>query len=285
MANKHLEKYLSRKAQDETKIEQEFLKGAKDQALGMYCDLFSANSEVAGQNGGVVTSLLMKGLSKGMFEAAIVVKPKQGYNVETVIARTTSEIATARGTKYLKVQVIPKLRELISQGVKRVAIVCTPCEVLAARKLQQAFKNECEVTIIGLFCFEAFNKAKLKEKVKYILGVDLDKADKTEIQRRKLTVRFGDKYVSCRIRDLESAVEEACRYCDDFTSRLADISVGSIGSKIGYSTVVVRSEAGEKLVKNLDCIREAVDKEEIVKLSKSKKKRAKESFFALSNLK
>jgi coenzyme F420-reducing hydrogenase beta subunit len=285
MANKNLQKYSSRKAQDEAQIEQEFLKGIKDQELGIYCDLFSAKSDISGQNGGVVTSLLMKGLSKGMFDAAVVIKPKRGYDAEAVIARTASEVAAARGTKYLKVQAIPKLRELIRQGAKRVVIVCTPCEVLAARRVQQAFKNECEVTIVGLFCFEAFNQAKLKDKVEESLGVDLDKAEKTEIRHRKFTVQVDDRYVSCKVRDLESAVEEACRYCDDFTARLADISVGSIGSKPGYSTVVVRSEAGKKLVKNLDCIREAVDKEEIVKLSKSKKKRAKESFIALSSLK
>ena len=76
--------------------------------------------------------------------------------------RIASDVLAAKGTKYLKVNVTKKLRELISQGKKRIAIVCTPCEAKAARKIQQTLKNDCEITIIGLFCFEAFNSAKTK---------------------------------------------------------------------------------------------------------------------------
>ncbi len=65
---------------------------------------------------------------------------------------------------------------------------------------------------------------------------------------------------SCRVKDLDAAAEKACGFCDDFTSRFADVSVGSVGSKEGYSTVIVRSEMGEKLVQKLDAEKGAVDK-------------------------
>ena len=283
MAHNPAEKYQTRKAQDEAQIEQAFLKGKKDENLGIYRDLFSAKCGVGGQDGGVVTALLAKGLEKGMFDAAIVVQRKQGYNAEVTVAKSAGEVSAAKGTTYLRTQVTPKLRELIKQGAKRIAIVCTPCEVAAARKIQQTLKEKCEITIVGLFCFEAFNPSKLKQKVKARLGVDLDKAQKTQIRQGKFTAVLDGKEVSCKVKDLESAAEKACRYCDDFTSRLADVSVGSVGSKKGFSTVIVRSEAGQKLVENLDCAKEAVDKEEIVRLSKFKKNRAKESFTALNS--
>ena len=93
-----------------------------------------------------------------MFDAAIVVRRGEGYSAEAVVATNPSDVFAAKGTKYLRVNVTKKLRELISQGKKRIAIVCTPCEAKAARKIQQTLKNECEITVIGLFCFEAFNK-------------------------------------------------------------------------------------------------------------------------------
>jgi coenzyme F420 hydrogenase subunit beta len=162
-------------------------------------------------------------------------------------------------------------------------VVCTPCEILSARKIQQSVEGDCEVVIVGLFCFEAFKVAKLKQEAKTRLDVDLDKIEKTQIRKGKFTAVLDRKEISCRLKDLEEATEKACRYCDDFTSRLADVSVGSVGSKKGYSTVIVRSETGEKLVESLDCDKRAVDKEEIAKLSKFKRIRAQESFATLNN--
>ena len=43
--------------------------------------------------------------------------------------------------------------------------------------------------------------------------------------------------------------------------QLVDISVGSVGSKKGYSPVIVRSKTGEKLIKNLDVTNQTVAKE------------------------
>jgi coenzyme F420-reducing hydrogenase beta subunit len=221
-----------------------------------------------------------------MFDSAIVVQRKEGYNAEAVIAKNISEVMSARGTKYLRVRVTPKLRELVDQGKNRIAIVCTPCEVKAARKIQQTLKNnspDSEVTIIGLFCFEAFNGTKLKEEIKTRLGIDIDKAEKTQIRKGKFTVNLDGKEYSCKVKDLNGAVEKACHYCDDFSAQLADISVGSVGSQIGYSTVIVRSEVAKKLLENLDVTKEAVDKEEIIKLSKLKRERAQKSYATLHN--
>jgi len=281
MAQDRKEKYEKFKAKNESRIQSEFLEGKKDKDLGVYGDLFSAKSGFEGQDGGVVTALLVKGFEEGIFDSAIVVKRKEGYSAEAVVVTNVDEVAAAKGTKYLRVNVTQKLRELISQGKKRIAIVCTPCEVKAARKIQQALKVDCEITIIGLFCFEAFNSAKLKKETAMRLGIDLDKAQKTQIRQGKFSAFVDGKEYSCKVKDLDEASEKACRYCDDFTSQLADISVGSVGSKTGYSTVIVRSNVGEKLVKNLDAAKEAVDKEEIVRLSKFKGECAKKS---LANL-
>ncbi|MFA6373266.1 MAG: Coenzyme F420 hydrogenase/dehydrogenase, beta subunit C-terminal domain, partial [Methanothrix sp.] len=61
-------------------------------------------------------------------------------------------------------------------------------------------------------------------------------------------------------------------------SRLADISIGSIGSAEGYSTVIVRSERGEKLLDAVQFDRKEINREEIVKLAAIKKKNADKNF-------
>ena len=277
MPHNQAEKRQNLKAEDEGKIEKEFLKGTKDPDFGVYCDLFSAKSSIKGQDGGVVSALLVKGFREGLFDAAIVVRRMEGYSAETVVAVNTNDILAAKETKYLKANVTKKLRELIGQGKKKIAIVCTPCEVKAARKIQQTLKKDYQITILGLFCFEAFNLAKLKEEVKEQLGIDLDKVDKTQVRQGKFLVQVDGKEYGFKVKNLEDATEKACSFCDDFTSQFADISVGSIGSKPGYSTVIVRSKVGEKLVENLDVSKDLVDRAEVIRLAKFKRERAKKA--------
>jgi coenzyme F420-reducing hydrogenase beta subunit len=278
MPHSHVEKVQAFKAEEEEKLERQFLKGTKDEELGVYCDLFSAKSSIEGQDGGVVTALLQKGFREGLFDVAIVVRRIKGYNAEAIVVEKLEDFSSTTGTTYLKVNMTKKLRELSSQGKKRIAIVCTPCEVKAARKIQQTIGKDCEVTVIGLFCFEAFNHSKLREAVKKQLGVDIEKVGKTQVKNGRFIAWANGQEISCNVKDFDGACEVACRFCDDFTSRLADVSVGSVGSKQGYSTVIIRSPTGEQLVKNNDFIKDNADKQEIVRLSKFKRKRAKKNY-------
>ncbi|MCL2475863.1 Coenzyme F420 hydrogenase/dehydrogenase, beta subunit C-terminal domain [Candidatus Bathycorpusculum sp.] len=272
MSTKQTEKNPSNNIEDE--MEARILEGAKDGALGVYCSLFSAKSQIEGQDGGVVTALLLKGLQKGLFDVAIVVHRKNGYNAEVTAAETTEEILTSKGSVYHRVNTTKKLLELVAQGKKRIAVVCTPCEGAIIRKLQQTQCKDVDLTIIGLFCFGAFNPQRLKEEIQTQLGVDLDRATKTQVKQGKFIVSVEGEEVSCRIEDLFKAFEGTCGSCGEFVSRLADISVGSAGSKNGYSTVIVRSEKGIKLVSELDVQIDTADKLEITKLAKLKKEQA-----------
>ena len=270
--------------EDAEKIEQQFLKGTIDENLGIHNDIFAAKSSIDGQDGGVATTLLISGMQKGMFDAAIVVQRTDGYNSEAVVAENVNEIMKARGTKYLSIKMMSKLGELIRKGKRKVAIVGTACEVRAARKIQQILLQDfpdLELTIIGLFCFEAFDYEKLKEETRRLLGVDLDRSEKTQIHKGKYIVKVDGKEYSCNVRELGKAVENGCVFCDDFTAKLADVSVGSVGSDDGYSTVIVRSDVGKKLLDKLDLVRGGINKEEITKLAILKKNRAKKSFAPL----
>ena len=283
MPTSQIEKHTKYKAIEEAKIEQQFLEGIKDKEIGVFCDLFSAKSGIEGQNGGVVSALLVKGFEEGLFDSAIVVRRGIGYSAEAIIATNSIEVLAAKGSKYVRVNVTKKLRELISQGKKRIAIVCTPCEAKAARKIQQTLKKDCEITIIGLFCLEAFNAAKLKKEIENKFNLDIDKAQKIQVNLGKFSALVDGKEYNCKVKELDSATEKACHYCDDFTAQFADISVGSAGSKKGYSTVIVRSKVGEKLLKRLDLEKETLDKGKITILSNFKRKRAKKSLDALKN--
>jgi coenzyme F420-reducing hydrogenase beta subunit len=270
--------------EDKRQVEKKFLKGVKDENLGVYSELFAAKSSVEGQDGGMATSMLVSGMQKGLFNAAIVVQRGNGYRARAITAKNVGELVKARGTKYQRVKMMSKLAELIERGEKKIAIVGTPCEVRAARRIQQTLQSnlqDVEITVLGLFCYEAFIYEKLKAETMKLLGVDLDRSEKTQIRKGKFTMEVDGKVYSCSVRNLDKAVENGCAFCDDFVSELADVSVGSVGSPDGYSTVIVRSDTGKKLLDGIDFAKADVNKDDIAKLSALKKKRARKSLAPL----
>ena len=48
-------------------------------------------------------------------------------------------------------------------------------------------------------------------------------------------------------KELEPYMSKPCQYCIDYVAELADISVGAVGSPDGWTTVIIRSELGQKL--------------------------------------
>ncbi len=267
--------------EDLREAEEQFLKGSRDELLGVNTEIFAAKSSIDGQDGGMATALLLSGFKKGLFDAAIVVKRTSGYKPEAIIAESADDILNARGTKYSRVKMMSKVGELVENGKRKIAIVGTPCEIRTGRKIQQQLLTEypdLEVTIVGLFCFEAFDYDKLKEETTKLLGVDLDKAEKTQIHKGKFIVTIDGEDYSAKVKEFHDAIQGGCAFCNDFVGRLSDVSVGSVGSPQGYSTVIVRSEKGKKILENVDFVKGDINKEEIIKLAGFKKKRAETNF-------
>jgi coenzyme F420-reducing hydrogenase beta subunit/Na+-translocating ferredoxin:NAD+ oxidoreductase RnfD subunit len=271
-------------AKDEAKtIEQQFLKGTADENIGVYSDMFAAKSSIDGQDGGVATALLISGMKKKMFDSAIVVQRTDGYWAEAVIAENVDEIMKAKGTKYIRVNMMSTIGDLLAKGKRKIALVGTACQVRAARRLQKMLLREfpeLELAIIGLFCYEEFDYEKLKGQTAKLLGVNLDLAEKTQIHKGKYIVRVDGKDHTVSVKKLDDAVEKRCLRCPDFTAKYSDISVGAVGSADGYSTVIVRSDVGKKLLEKLDLDKGKLEKDEITKLAILKEDRAKKNIAA-----
>lgn len=245
----------------------------RDEYLGIYKELIAGKTSIDGQDGGIVTSVLTAGMEKELFDCVIVAERGVDFNAGAKIAESVDEIEKARGTKYVQCPMISKIGEAVKCGKRKIAIVGTPCEIRAARKIQSVLLKDVpqiEITTIGLFCFENFYHDKLAKKTKELLGIDLASASKIQITKGKYLVTANGKTYKTKVAELDEAVRENCRYCDDFVARLADISVGSVGSEDGYSTIIVRTERGEKLVDLIDFSSGDVDKEEISKTAKLK---------------
>ena len=275
-------------SKDYKEIEKGFLNGELDDDLGLFSELFAAETNIEGQDGGIVTALLAKGIEMGLLDAAVVVQNREIYGAKAAVVDDIEGILEAKGTKYMRVPVMPRLIDALKKGKRRIAVVGTPCQVRVIRKLQQRgyFKDEfadAEIILLGLFCFESFDYRSLRTRSKELFGIDLDEANKIQIAKGKYIVAHGGKNYSCSVRELEHDVREGCRFCGDLVSRLADISIGSIGSPNGYSTVIVRSDRGKKLLDGVQFTRKEIDREEIVKLARLKRRNADKNFLKIGD--
>ncbi|HQE96928.1 MAG TPA: Coenzyme F420 hydrogenase/dehydrogenase, beta subunit C-terminal domain, partial [Methanothrix sp.] len=270
-------------ASDISELESEFLDGAIDDDLGVSRRMFAGRSGIKGQDGGMVTAILLRGMEVGLLDAAVVASRDEIYGATAILAEDADSIIEARGTKYVRISVVSPLLEALHKGRKKIAVVGTPCQIRVVRCLQKAgyFARrfpDAEIYLIGLFCFESFDYGRLKSHIDRLFGLDLAKAGKVQIARGKFFVQAEGRKYSCRVSELGELVREGCDYCGDLVSRLADVSIGSVGSPEGFSTVVVRSLRGERLLEGLAFERQEVRLEDILKLAAMKKKNAEANF-------
>ncbi len=264
-------------------IEEKFLSGMIDNDLGVNSVIFAGKSSIEGQDGGMATCILQRGVENGHLDAAIVALKNRSLGANAAYVDETESILQAKGTKYVRVSMIAPLIEALQKGKRRIAVVGTPCQIRVVRKLQwQGFFDEkfpdAEIILIGLFCFESFEYTSLKGRIRELFGIDLDDAEKMQIARGKFIVTVEGKEYFCPVRVLRNAVRAGCPYCNDLINRLADISIGSIGSPDGYSTVIVRSTRGERLLEGAPFERKEINRDDIVKLASIKRKNADKNF-------
>jgi len=203
------------------------------------------------QDGGVATALLMFALENNLIDCAVVSgtsKDKPLYPVP-MLATTPKEILESAGTRYSYSPNILALAEGIKQKKAKIAFVGTPCQIRAIRKMQMAGLKKYTAPLkflIGLMCSECFIYEGLVEKhIHQKLGVNPSDVRKVNIKGKVLITTESD-VKSISLAEAKQYARESCRFCEDFSSELADISVGGLGLE-GWSFVVIRTENGEKL--------------------------------------
>lgn len=234
--------------------------------LGVYRSAHVVRSKKAdtikrGQDGGAVTSLLAYALDEGLIDCAVITTADNQWKPVTKVARTYEELKEGAGTKYTLYPSVIGVREAIEGGCEKIGFVGLPCQVQGLRKVQTAEQPydvgiEKVQLVIGLFCMENFTEALLDFVVKQCAGGSLEDVSKFGIKGDDLLVSEKETF-SIPLDEIKSYVGEGCLVCMDYTSELADISVGSVGSEEGWSTVFARTEIGERVVQG------AVEKEYI----------------------
>ncbi|MBY8989592.1 MAG: Coenzyme F420 hydrogenase/dehydrogenase, beta subunit C-terminal domain [Candidatus Lokiarchaeota archaeon] len=205
------------------------------------------------QDGGIVTSLLEYLLENKLVDAIVAVKHSEElWKPEPVIIEDVKDLYKTSGTKYANASTLS-----IIDGTKKfdnIAVVGVPCMMNALEKGSlfpsglPFFKNI--KYRIGLFCMESFPYEGVLSLIKEQFETDFQKVTKMDISGGKFIIYLDSgEDLNVPLNDVKSYARHNCHYCEDLTADYADISVGSIGSPSGWSSVITRNKKGEKIYK------------------------------------
>jgi len=247
--------YCPRSFFDQSQYEEKLFGRSRtvDESLGIYKTAAAARATpVKGQvqDGGVVTALLVHALESGTIDCAVVTTRNSRWQTGPRIATTPEEIIAAAGTKYTITSSVTGIQQAMDQGFTKIGFTGTPCQIQALRKVQlldepYEFGQEKIALLIGLFCMENFDYQKLMQGlVKETFGLDPGDVERFEIQKGMFRAISKGEAKEVPIEKTDEYLWKGCGPCFDFTAELADVSVGSVGSPQGWSTVLARTDRG-----------------------------------------
>jgi coenzyme F420 hydrogenase subunit beta len=246
--------------------------------IGKYNAIYAGYSNefrLSSSSGGMGTYIFTELLAGGIVDYVFSVKDSEepGVHYEYSISRTKEELLEASKTRYFPVTMSMVLSEIKSLDGK-VAIVGVACFIKAIRLAQQresALKDKIPF-LVGIIC----GGVKSQFFTEYLSSkVDIDKQN---IQKPNFRIKdFGSTASDYSYGCKHKATEEektikmrsigdmwgtglfkanACDFCDDVTTELADISLGDAWlhpyDKDGKGTnvIVTRSEIADQLIQN-----------------------------------
>ena len=211
------------------------------------------------QDGGAVSALLVALLGSGDIDGALVSRPSgdpdEPWKGVATVATTPAEVAAASGSFYNQTMALAELdlSKYVLPPKPRLAVVGTPCEIEGIRAMQArrwptgAHRVDAVVLTIALMCTKNFDYESLMlRELRERRGVDLDRVSKVDVIRGRMIVEYrdGELAVDEPVKDFHGAALKGCDECADFLGRGADLSVGSVGSMDGWTSVLVRTERG-----------------------------------------
>ncbi|NVM44279.1 MAG: dihydroorotate dehydrogenase electron transfer subunit [Candidatus Lokiarchaeota archaeon] len=227
--------------------------------LGHYLEIASIKltdkaRESVPENAGPLSGLLWLAMENGLIDCSIITDKEENFKPIPIIAQNSQDIFKGAGYKPSQGPLLSLLGEAINKENVDIAVVGTPCQVQALRKLQNhpAFDYEAYdlVTLaIGTFCFGtyynqlldiAFNEFGIKSS-------DIDKIN-TDKDNFCMSITSNSTVKDIPLNYLyDKAIRNACFSCSDYTASFADLSIGKFGSKEGWNTLIVRTERGKEV--------------------------------------
>jgi len=208
----------------------------------------------AGQDGGLVSAILIWALEHDVIDAALVSALEgdgTSWKAVPAVARTRQEILDTAGSRYTYSANTLAYPAAIEAGAERIALVGMSCQasVPAVMSARKAGKVARRLSLsIGLLCSKTFDDAIFPDLFEAQYG--LQRADIRKINIKgvfQIWTRDGG-YHEVPLKEGHAWTREGCKACPDFAAEHADISTGGIGAFNDWTLTIVRTDQGRDIL-------------------------------------
>jgi coenzyme F420 hydrogenase subunit beta len=235
----------------------------EDEVIGIHREILLVRTtdeaiRAVGQDGGLVSTLLVHGLETGLIEGALTsrVSKERPWDAEPFLATNREEVLEAAGSRYTYSANPLAMKEAEERKLKKLALVGMSCQAsingtLTARNLNK-YRRRIEL-VIGLLCSKTFTyEGLMLDAVQSKYGIPLDDVAKVNVKGRFQIWRTSTgEEVDIPLKELHPVTREGCKLCPDFAAEHADISTGGLGQQGGWTLTIVRTERGAEWMRAL----------------------------------
>jgi coenzyme F420 hydrogenase subunit beta len=209
----------------------------------------------AGQDGGLVSALLIWGLETGRIDGALASKLTDGrpFDAEPALVTTREEVLATAGSRYTYSANPLAMKAAEEQRLKQLALVGMSCQAsingsVMARGVKK-YANRIALTL-GLLCSKTFTYDGQAE-VLAAHGIDVADVVKVNIKGRYMVWTRDGGYTEIPLKELHPHTRPGCKACPDFAAEHADISTGGIGADDDWTLTIVRTARGDEWLRGL----------------------------------
>jgi coenzyme F420 hydrogenase subunit beta len=212
----------------------------------------------AGQDGGLVSALLIWAFEHDVIDAALV-SALEGdgstWKAIPTVARSKDDVLATAGSRYTYSANPLAYPDAIAAGAERIALVGMGCQASAPGVMQarKAGKVARRLALsIGLLCSKTFDDAIFPELFEARYGLNRADIKKMNIKGVFQVWMRDGTYHEIPLKEAHAWTREGCTSCPDFAAEHADISTGGIGAFGDWTLTLLRTEKGEELFNDME---------------------------------
>jgi coenzyme F420 hydrogenase subunit beta len=231
----------------------------EEEVAGITSDILLARAtdpvvNQAGQDGGLVSAILIWALEHDVIDAALVSALEgdgSSWKAVPAVARTRDEILAAAGSRYTYSANTLAYPAAVEGGAERIALVGMSCQasvppVMSARKAGKVGRRLS--LSIGLLCSKTFDDAIFPELFEARYGLARQRISKINIKGVFQIWTTDGEYHEVPLKEGHAWTREGCKACPDFAAEHADIATGGIGELGDWTLTIVRTDQGRDVL-------------------------------------